>query len=390
MEKRKQRGIGLLVLGAALILCGALVISHVGGGLIYVLPAPAATQEGDELAKLYEQAQEQLAGISDSLTASAVGARVQGKNISDGESQSVVATVYAVGAGYFDVTHETLLSGRLISETDVKKAENVIVLDEGAALTLFTGDDPLGGKVTLEGAEYEVAGVIRGGKRVGEADEHVAYIPITAASRHALQMQTVEARGKGTDKIASAILMEDTLGAWQAGGSFYNLSKMALGAAMPLRWIVVIVGVMILLSLLARLNARTWGRICLYADRLRTRYARDMLGGMAASVLLCLLGYAALLAAAFLLTKFAIAPLYVFTEWVPEVIVELSSIASRFWSLNGQSAAAVRYVCRPVCVMELGQGLMRWGVMCALLGMAVHGVPWLNRRIAMPRMKRER
>ncbi len=40
-----------------------------------------------------------------------------------------------------------------------------------------------------------------------------------------------------------------------------------------------------------------------------------------------LLGYAALAGAAFALAKFSIDPLYVFTEWVPEVLVELSSIA---------------------------------------------------------------
>lgn len=47
-------------------------------------------------------------------------------------------------------------------------------------------------------------------------------------------------------------------------------------------------------------------------------------------MLLCLLGYAALAGAAFLLAQFVIAPLYVFTEWVPEVVVELKSVTGRF------------------------------------------------------------
>ncbi len=49
---------------------------------------------------------------------------------------------------------------------------------------------------------------------------------------------------------------------------------------MPIRWAVLFAGVALLLSLLARLNAAAWGRVCLYADRLKTRYARDMLAGM--------------------------------------------------------------------------------------------------------------
>lgn len=74
-------------------------------------------------------------------------------------------------------------------------------------------------------------------------------------------------------------------------------------------------------------------------------------------MLLCLLGYAALAGAAFLLAQFVIAPLYVFTEWVPEVVVELKSVTGRFWSLNRMNSAAVCLVSRAYCVTETGQGL---------------------------------
>ena len=153
---------------------------------------------------------------------------------------------------------------------------------------------------------------------------------------------------------------------------------------------VLIVGCLVLLGLLARLNAQAWGRICFYADQLKTRYARDMLASMALSTLLCLLGYVLLGGAAFLLARFSIEPLYVFTEWVPEVIVELSSLSARFWSLNNANAGVARYVSRWVCQMELGQGLFRWGMMAALLGVWLHGIPWLNRRIELPQMNRDR
>ena len=55
---------------------------------------------------------------------------------------------------------------------------------------------------------------------------------------------------------------------------------------MPIRWLVLFAGVALLLSLVSRLNAAAWGRVCYYADQLKTRYARDMIGGMTASVLL--------------------------------------------------------------------------------------------------------
>lgn len=115
-----------------------------------------------------------------------------------------------------------------------------------------------------------------------------------------------------------------------------------------------------------------------------------MIRGMAASVLLCLLGYAALAGAAFLLAQFVIAPLYVFTEWVPEAVVELKSVTGRFWSLNRMNSAAVCLISRAYCVMETGQGLLRWGVIAALLGVAMNGIPFFYRKVEMPNMNKER
>ena len=352
-NKKKRRGMLALLLGLALTVCGGALLTRSGGRLEYILPAPAATQEGGELNALYEEAQKQLASIADSVTASAVGARAQGLTLST-ETQSAQTTVYAVGSG-------------------------------------FAGDEPVGKTVTLNGLNYEVAGVIRTSRRLGEMDEHVAYIPITAASANALAMQTVELTAQTADKTTgSAILMENTLRTWQSGGSFYNYNKLALGAAMPIRWLVLFAGVALLLSLVSRLNAAAWGRVCYYADQLKTRYARDMIGGMTASVLLALLGYAALAGAAFALAKFSIDPLYVFTEWVPEVVVELSSIAKRFWSLNDANAAAVRYISRNYCVLETGRGLLRWGLLALLLGAWMNGVPFFAKRVQMPEINKER
>ena len=204
-------------------------------------------------------------------------------------------------------------------------------------------------------------------------------------------MQTVELTAQTGDKTKGrGILMENTLRTWQSGGSFYNYNKLALGAAMPIRWLVLFAGVALLLSLVSRLNAAAWGRVCYYADQLKTRYARDMIGGMTASVLLALLGYAALAGAAFALAKFSIDPLYVFTEWVPEVVVELSSIAKRFWSLNDANAAAVRYISRNYCVLETGRGLLRWGLLALLLGAWMNGVPFFAKRVQMPEINKER
>ena len=73
---------------------------------------------------------------------------------------------------------------------------------------------------------------------------------------------------------------------------------------------------------------------------------------------------------------FSVQPLYVFPEWVPENIVEWSSIAKVFWNLTASAAEPVRVGTRELRVIEFGGGLLRWGTVLALLGMAMRG----NRR----------
>ena len=97
-NKKKRRGMLAVLLGLVLTVGGGALTLTVGGRLEYILPAPAATQEGGELNALYEEAQKQMASIADSITAGAVGARAQGVNLS-AEAQSAEATVYAVGSG---------------------------------------------------------------------------------------------------------------------------------------------------------------------------------------------------------------------------------------------------------------------------------------------------
>lgn len=386
-EKKRIGGAPLIALGLVLILCGTALVLGLPDELQYALPAP---QGEGALKALYQEGMEQLREMSELLPTSAICARLQGASLSTDGGRNSAATLYAVGEGYFDVRHETLLEGRFITGTDVRRAEPVIVISEDAAVSLFPGSDPLGQKVKLMGNAYEVAGVFRGGRRIGETDSQLAYIPITTADARGLSMQTVELVALGTDGIGPAILMENTLRTWKAGGSFYSLAKLKLGAAMPLRWLLLIVGAMLLLALLRRLNARVWARICHFVEALRTTYAIKLLPAMLASGFAALLGYALWGVCVFLLARFSIEPLLVFTEWVPEVVVELSSLVSRFWSLNTGASAAVQCATRASCVSELGGALILWGLSAALLGEAVRGLPWLNRRMQWAQLNRDR
>ena len=55
-----------------------------------------------------------------------------------------------------------------------------------------------------------------------------------------------------------------------------------------------------------------------------------------------------------------------------------------------RDCAAVRLVSRAYCVTETGQGLLRWGIIAALLGVAMNGIPFFYRKVEMSNMNKER
>ncbi len=204
---KKHRGMLAVLLGLVLTVCGGvltLTVRRAAG----IHPDRAGGDAGGRRAERALRRSAKADGLHRGFDyAGAVGARAQGVNLS-AEEQSAEATVYAVGSGYFDVTHETLLDGRLISEADVKRAENVVVIDERMALSFFAGDEPVGQTVTLSGLDYEVAGVIKAERRLGETNEHIAYIPITSASAQRARHADGRNVAKTADKTTgSAILM---------------------------------------------------------------------------------------------------------------------------------------------------------------------------------------
>ena len=376
----KKRGRGLLIClcGVSLILWGVALLWYVPASMIYVVSAPAVTKDGHELGSLCAQAQERLDEVTalNGTQRGSVAARMQHRELST-KNTGLSTTVYAVNAGYFENHYEQLLCGRLVSESDISRAQRVIILDENAALALFSESAPLGRALLLDGATYEVAGVIRGGRRIGEADGYVAYIPLTAADQMAMQADTVELTAPACEDMGQSILLRDTLRAWLSDGSFYDLTKEKLGAMMPLRLFAFLAGLALLLALVNRWNIRTWNRVRFYIVELRTRYARSLLPAMLRSAFCALMGYAALIGFGFLLAKLFTDPLIVFPEWVPEVIVEISSIKTCFWTLVNDSAVAVRYLCRDTCRVNLAGGLILWGTLTAAIGLLLHHIPFL-------------
>ena len=389
-KKRKTRGKWLLALGALLMAAGLCMLALQPSVLQYCIVAPTdeaapepsgqesagqeaqtAKQESGALKALYDAWQTRAEeDLSEVLSAASITARDYGFALS-GEGGSATATLTAVGENWFSVYPRYLVSGRLMTQQELKDGDRLIVLDEPLAFKLFPTADPIGRELTVGTERYEVVGVVRYRRSVGEYEQYQAYIPYASAAEDRLPMEVVEVCGVALPQSGASRAFEDAGENWQAGGTFIDTDKEAMRGGIVARALAIALGLYLILYLLRRLNRRTAGVGVDIRARLQTEYFRDMLPGLLPRFCLLALGYAALLAAAFGVLTLAIEPMYVFTEWIPDVLVELSSITERFWQLTSAAAAPIFIRTQEYAEIRFWSGLVRWGALSALTGALV-------------------
>ena len=373
MKKRKLRGLWLIALGAILTLAALGGLLRQPSVLQYVFVAPtetgAAGESDSRLKQLIDGWQSEAKGLSEVLSASSIAARDFGFSLSSDAGQSMAATLTAVGEHWFSVYPKYLSSGRLPVADELKNGDRVAVLDEELAFKLFPTGDPLAGKVLVGETWYRVVGTVRHPRSVGDFEQYAAYIPIARAAAERLPFETVEAAGAPIAKSGASQAFSEAAERWAAGGTFTDLDKEVLRATMILRALALAFGFFALFSLLRRLNRRVAARARDFRERLRVSYFRSMLPEFAGWVLLHLLGYALLLGAGYALLTLAIGPMYVFTEWIPDVLVELSSILERFWQLTSSAAKPIAVRTREFSEIRFWAGTLRWGAVALLSGL---------------------
>ena len=385
-KKRKTRGKWLLALGALLMAAGLCMLALQPSVLQYCIVAPTdeaapeasgqaeqttQQEETGALQKLCEAWQTRVEeDLLEVLSAASIAARDYGFAFS-GEGGTATATLTAVGESWFAVYPRYLVSGRLMTEQELKDGDRLIVLDEPLAFKLFPTADPIGRELTIGSERYEVVGVVRYRRSVGEYEQYQAYIPYTSAAEDRLPMEIVEVCGVALPQSGASRAFEDAGENWQDGGTFIDTDKEAMRGGIVARALAIALGLYLILYLLRRLNRRTAGLGADIRARLRREYFRDMLPGLLPHFGLLALGYAALLAAAYGVLTLAIEPMYVFTEWIPDVLVELSSITERFWQLTSAAAAPIAIRTKEYAEIRFWSGLVRWGAISALTGALV-------------------
>lgn len=364
---KKKKGVAawaLLVVGAVMMLIslGNLLAAR---ELLQYAVVPRGEMDA-AVSQLLTVKREVADTLADCTSALAVGGVTEKASVSAGSVNQTCA-VYAVGEGWFEADPVFLTAGRRLTETELKLGDKVAMVDEQLAFQLFGSELPEDAKATIDGVEYAVVGAYRHRRSVGEAAQYSAYVPLLSANQNArdeLLFIAVPVANTG-----ARTMFESTMRAnWEQDGSFISIGKEALRQRMIVRMLLLVFGLSVIFHLMRRMNgaaARSWTR---FQERLRWNYFRTAAPSLMAFLGICLIGYGALLALLYALVAFSIQPLYTFTEWVPENVVEWSSLKAVFWSLAGDSAKLVRVGTRELRIVEFWGKILRWGTLGALYG----------------------
>ena len=163
----------------------------------------------------------------------------------------------------------------------------------------------------------------------------------------------------------------ETFGAGQALFS----SKERMRGTILLRAALILLGIHFFSRLIRRVKTWTGVWILDIREKLKTRYPRQMMGTLLGRSAGALLLAAGTIAAGAALTVWAVQPMLVFPEWVPEVLVEPEAIARRFWELTAAAASPLRFTTPETAEIRLWGGVLRWGIVLTLLGFLLDRTP---------------
>ena len=366
----------LIALGTLMALFALVMLLTTPKLLQYTAIAPEAGEKGENLISLIAPAQKIGQELKDSLRWTALGGVCDSASLTGGKGTQD-ANLIAMDEGWLEVYPRFLIRGRRIGESELMQGARVMMLDDDLAFQLFGTELPEDATVTLNNVPYRVVGTVRhagsllGGRGVGDELPYDAYVPLRAAVAdgvgvRALTLSAVPQGGAGASR-----LFQDSAAQWLPGGQLIDLSKEAMRGMMLARFLLLVVGLYAMVGLFKRMTLRVEGWFAGYMQALKQSYFTALIPKLLGLIGLTLLGYGVLIGLTYLLMVFSSQPLYVFTEWVPENIVEWSSISRVFWNLTAEAGRLVRIGTRELRVVQFWGGLQRWGLILVLLGAAL-------------------
>lgn len=387
--KRRRGTLVLLGIALAVMAFAWVNIQAVPGTFqhVYAAPKPVAEQEGGEavnsgLREARDKTRELETALEGACEDATIYALSQPATVSvpDG-GKSTSARLVGVEESWFYLHQPVLLNGRQIYPDECIYGDLVAMVDEQLAVALFQYAEPLGEEIEAAGRRYRIVGVVKAGKRVGDQMDYSLYVPFRSLEESGAELTALvyEARpvqgAGGWSAFESAV---EKLG----GGTTISLIKERMNAAMPMRMLFTLCGMVLALWGVRWMNRRSARFAQAYQERLQTQYAARLMGFAAGRIVLLAIGYAACaVALAWLFTKL-VEPVFTFPEWVPAVLVEPADIQTAFWNVWQTPATVVEYRTPELLRLRFLREVMAWscGAAALLIGSLATGAGAFFRR----------
>lgn len=367
----------MLIVGAALLIYASVAVNLEPDVLEYMLaagPVSSSTDEDGEttyksdLDAQLETMEDMPTELEGAATAVTLTGTVAQATLSLEGGDAAAGPLLALGDDTFRVTPRFVRAGRLFYPDELKDGDRVMLLDEQFALALFRMTDVIGREVQLAGKTYRVVGVVRHSRRVGEAGEYFAYIPLKTAQRDGIQLDFLTLSAIPVENGGAMTAFESAATRLGAGGTFYDIRQEKTGATMWARYLLCAMGFAVLYRLLMRWIQGVQAMIARTKQRLALAYMPRVLPYLVASSVWRALALAVLAGCAALVFTQLVYPVYVFPNYVPAVLVEPEEIIRTFWNVQSQGTSGVVYRTVGAVRTAYFAGLCRWGTVLTLYG----------------------
>jgi len=162
-------------------------VKSIGSNLVGVLPGhaeedgPPSSAFGIVITTLKYEDGEAILRENDPRIES-LAMYVTGSDIITIDDKKVSSTFYGTTASYLDVQNSSVVEGRFFTKEEEATNAKVVVLGNQIAKDLFGEQDPLGQKVKIKKANFNVIGVLKakGGSLVQNEDSNL-FVPISTA-----------------------------------------------------------------------------------------------------------------------------------------------------------------------------------------------------------------
>ncbi len=370
MNGKKRGCMGKFIAAAGLLILAA------GLWLLFLQPAGmealweyGAALNGKTAAQTVDSLEETLEGSGWTCCARKQHASATSEKAPDALS----CTVIAVGKGYFEQNRLLLNAGRLLNDWDQENAARTAVLPERTAGRLFPGEDPVGQTFTCNGSEWQIAGTVRDGLTLGEADGDVVYIPITVSDQAAFGTGTFEIAAEPRNAEQTAVLISD-LNRWNSAGTRTDLSRLRADALMPL-WLCAILGGCFLLRGMTRFaEKRITGQAGRIRQDLRNDYFKKQAFRITGRALVILMNIVLWAGAFCLLLLLLIRPLYAYPDRIPENPARISSVIETVRRCLFDASSSVIIRSRASVACDIAGKIISAGLLTFLTGLAAAGI----------------